>query len=75
MICLDIKPSNILIETLAINEMFEKAPSYIFESDAAPLDPPNDFYMESIQVSSAEEDLTQPADLSVRLVDFGTGKS
>lgn len=74
-ICLDIKPSNILIETSAINEMFEKAPSYVFQSDAPPLDPPKDFYMESIQVSSAEEDLTRPTDLSVRLGDFGTGAS
>lgn len=55
--------------------MFEKAPSYVFQSDAPPLDPPKDFYMESIQVSSAEEDLTRPTDLSVRLGDFGTGAS
>jgi hypothetical protein len=30
--------------------------------------------MESEQVSSAEEDLSAPAGLSVRLADFGTGK-
>ena len=70
----DIKPSNILIETPAINEMFQKAPPEAFQSDASPLDPPNDFYMESVQVTSAEEDVTCPADLSVRLADFGTGK-
>ena len=70
----DIKPSNILVETLAINEMFQKAPSEAFHSDIPPLAPPNDFYMESVQVSSAEEDLTRTSDLSVRLADFGTGK-
>ncbi|SPQ22208.1 1c17f1d4-95d7-478a-8e76-adfc9a26f8ae [Thermothielavioides terrestris] len=68
----DIKPQNILVETTAINTMFEQAPSEAFRSERPPLEALNDFYMESRQVSSAEEDLTQPTDLSVRLADFGT---
>ncbi|KAL2021638.1 hypothetical protein VTK56DRAFT_6991 [Thermocarpiscus australiensis] len=68
----DIKPQNILVETTAINTMFEKAPSEAFRLREPPLDPPNDFYMASTQVSSAEEDMATPTDLSVRLTDFGT---
>ncbi|KAM4067240.1 kinase [Hirsutella rhossiliensis] len=68
----DIKPQNILIETSAINEMFQHAPSEVFQPRDSPLDPSNDFYTESVQVSSAEEDVACPADLSVRLADFGT---
>lgn len=52
--------------------MFEQAPSEAFRPDRPPLEAPTDFYMESRQVWSAEEDLTQPTDLSVRLADFGT---
>lgn len=62
------------METSEINEMFEYAPSSVFRHSSPPLDTPYDFYMESEQVSSAEEDLSAPADLSVRLIDFGTGK-
>ncbi|KND88077.1 Serine/threonine-protein kinase SRPK [Tolypocladium ophioglossoides CBS 100239] len=68
----DIKPQNILVETSAINKMFQQAPSEAFQPDDSPLDPPNDFYVESIQVSSAEEDVAWSTDLSVRLADFGT---
>ncbi|KXN86740.1 Serine/threonine-protein kinase SRPK [Leucoagaricus sp. SymC.cos] len=68
----DIKPQNILIETPAINEMFEKAPSEAFQLQYSALDPPNDFYSQSEQLSSAEEDLARASDVSVRLADFGT---
>lgn len=70
----DIKPQNILIETPAINEMFQQAPSRVFRPRASPPDPINDFYMESFEVSSAEEDVACAVDLSVKLADFGTGK-
>lgn len=69
----DIKPQNILLETSSINEMFQYAPSEVFEPAGMVLNPPNDFYMESSQVTSAEEDITCPIDLSVRLADLGTG--
>ncbi|UNI24634.1 Non-specific serine/threonine protein kinase [Purpureocillium takamizusanense] len=68
----DIKPGNLLIETSSINEMFEQAPSEAFRQRVSPLKPPNDFYMASTQLSSAEEDIAQPTELSVRLADFGT---
>lgn len=70
----NIKPSNILIETRAIDEMFQKAPSEAFQSDTPQLIPANDFYMESVQVSSADEDIARTTHLSVRLADFGTGR-
>lgn len=54
--------------------MFQKAPSEAFRSDTPSLAPPNDFYMESVQVSSAQEDIARTTDISVRLADFGTGK-
>jgi serine/threonine-protein kinase SRPK3 len=72
MLVIDIKPQNILVETPAINKMFEQAPSAAFRPHRSPLEPPNDFYMESTQVSSAEEDIAHPTELSVRLADFGT---
>ncbi|KAG8415453.1 hypothetical protein J3458_009300 [Metarhizium acridum] len=68
----DIKPQNILIETSAINKMFQQAPSEAFRPRDLVLDPLNDFYRESMQVSSSQEDITCPPDLSVRLGDFGT---
>ena len=55
--------------------MFLQAPSDAFHPDISPLDPPNDFYMESTQVSSGKEDVSRPTDLSVKLADFGTGRS
>lgn len=70
----DIKPQNILIESPAINQMFERAPPEAFRPRGSPLEPPNDFYMVSTQLSSNEEDIAQPAGLSVRLADFGTCK-
>lgn len=54
--------------------MFEQVPSEAFRPTRPPLEAPNDFYMESAQVSAVEEGLTQPTDLSVRLADVGTGK-
>ena len=54
--------------------MFEQAPPEAFRPDRPPLKAPDDFYMESRQLSSGGEDLTQPTDLSVRLADFGTCK-
>ncbi|KAI1361335.1 serine protein kinase Sky1 [Xylaria arbuscula] len=68
----DIKPQNILLETTEINEMFAHAPSELFMPQSPPLPPPHDYYMQSEQVSSGEEDLTMPHDVSVRLADFGT---
>lgn len=70
----DIKPRNILVETPSIRAMFEQAPSELFLPEHLPLDPPNDFYIESTPVSSDEEDLALPTALSVRLADFGTCK-
>lgn len=72
-VAIDIKPQNILLDTPAINEMFEKAPSEAFTPQLPPLDPPNDFYRQSEQVSSGEEDLAHATDVSIRLADFGTG--
>ncbi|KAL2756618.1 hypothetical protein ACRALDRAFT_2102427 [Sodiomyces alcalophilus JCM 7366] len=68
----DIKPQNILIESPAINRMFEQAPSEAFRPHGSPREPPNDFYMASTQLSSKEEDITRPTEFSVRLADFGT---
>ncbi len=62
-----------LVETAKISEMFESAPSEVFLPQRPPLDPPNDFYIQSSQVSSAEEDLSHVTEVSVRLADFGTG--
>lgn len=62
------------METIKINEMFEHAPSSVFRQSSPPPNAPDDFYMESEQVSSAEEDLSAAVGLSVRLTDFGTGK-
>lgn len=70
----DIKPQNILVETPAIDDMFQNAPEEVFAQNAPPLDPPNDFYMESEPVTSADEDLADPENISVRLADFGVGK-
>lgn len=69
----DIKPQNILLDTPAIKEMFEKAPSQVFMPQLAPLQPPSDFYRQSEQLSSGEEDLAQTTDLSIKLADFGAG--
>ncbi|KAJ0155622.1 Serine/threonine-protein kinase SRPK [Colletotrichum tanaceti] len=68
----DIKPTNILVESPAINDMFENAPSEAFSPQDPPLPPPQNFYMRSTQVSSRQEDLARSAELSVRLTDFGT---
>ncbi|KAH7133707.1 kinase-like domain-containing protein [Dactylonectria macrodidyma] len=68
----DIKPQNILIETPTISEMFEEAPSEVFQPHGSPPDPANDFYMASTQYSPGEEDIAHPAELSIRLADFGT---
>lgn len=74
MIVLDIKPQNILIQTSAIKNMFQHAPSEAFKPDSLALPPPLDFYTESAQVSSAEEDLAHSTDISIMLADFGTGR-
>ena len=49
--------------------MFDQAPSEVFLPEKQTSE--HDFYVESTQVCSAEEDLAQPNDLSVRLADFG----
>lgn len=51
--------------------MFNYAPSEVFAPDMIPK-PPNDFYMESVQFSSNEEDLTISTGVNVRIADFGT---
>lgn len=53
--------------------MFENALSDVFLPEDPPPDPPNDFYIQSSQISSADEDLSRVTDVSVRLADFGTG--
>ncbi|KAG6032239.1 hypothetical protein E4U41_007279 [Claviceps citrina] len=68
----DIKPQNILIQTPAIGEIFQTAPSEAFRPKRPPLPPPLDFYIESVQVSSAKEDLAQSTDVSIVLTDLGT---
>ncbi|KAK0643307.1 serine kinase [Cercophora newfieldiana] len=68
----DIKPQNILLETPAINKMFECAPSELFTPQLPPLAQPNDFYRPSEQLSSGEQDLATATDISIRLADFGT---
>ncbi|PNH77056.1 hypothetical protein VD0001_g463 [Verticillium dahliae] len=68
----DIKPQNIVVESPAINSMFEQTPSEAFRPRGSPLEPPNDFYMASTQLSSTEEDIAHPTELSIRLADFGT---
>ncbi|TWU74168.1 hypothetical protein ED733_000552 [Metarhizium rileyi] len=54
--------------------MFRDAPSEAFEPSRPALAPPLDFYIESAQVSCAEEDLAHSTDtdISVMLADFGT---
>ncbi|KAF5121856.1 Serine/threonine-protein kinase SRPK [Metarhizium anisopliae] len=52
--------------------MFKHAPSEAFKPDSLALPPPLDFYTESAQVSSAEEDLAHSTDISIMLADFGT---
>ncbi|KAI0109230.1 serine kinase [Nemania sp. FL0031] len=69
----DTKPQNILIETSEINEMFQYAPSEVFNSSYPPHDPPTDYYMKSMPVISGEEEL-ETADISVRLTGFGDHK-
>ena len=71
---LDIKPQNVLLETPAIDEMFESAPSEAFTPQLPPLAPPNDCYRRSEQLSSSGENLATATDISVRLADFGTGE-
>ncbi|KAK4163967.1 Serine/threonine-protein kinase [Cladorrhinum sp. PSN259] len=56
----DIKPQNILLETLAINKMFECAPSELFTPQLPPLAPPNDFYRPSEQLSFGWQILAHP---------------
>ena len=51
--------------------MYNHAPSEVFAPDSIP-EPPNDFYVESVQVSSSEKDLITSTGLNVRLADFGT---
>lgn len=63
---LDIRPSNILLETSALNEIFSKAPPDVFEPDTSPLVPRSDFYIESTEVSCVEEDLAGSINLQVR---------
>ncbi|OAA60807.1 serine protein kinase Sky1 [Cordyceps fumosorosea ARSEF 2679] len=63
----DIKPQNILIETPAIREIFDHAPPEVFESQEAARD---GNIMESVQVSSAQEDLAQSLRVSAKLADF-----
>jgi serine/threonine-protein kinase SRPK3 len=70
---LDIKPQNILLETADINEMFNLAPSGVFAPDSIP-EPPDDFYVKSVQLTSGEEDIMTSTSLNVRLADFGTCK-
>ncbi|KAL3293491.1 serine protein kinase Sky1 [Colletotrichum asianum] len=59
----DIMSKNILIETPAINRMFDELPSEAFKPDLLPLAPSNDFYMQSEQVSWAQEDLKVSKDI------------
>jgi serine/threonine-protein kinase SRPK3 len=54
--------------------MFENAPSEVFLPQDPLPDPPNDFYIQSSQISSADEDLSRVTEISVRLADFGTGE-
>ncbi|KAF1920903.1 serine kinase [Ampelomyces quisqualis] len=67
----DIKPQNILVETAEINEMFNNAPSGVFAPDSIQ-ESPDDFYVESVQLTSGEEDITTSTSLNVRIADFGT---
>ncbi|EPE09528.1 serine protein kinase sky1 [Ophiostoma piceae UAMH 11346] len=68
----DIKPSNILLETPELRNMFIHASPEVFEQDPAGLPPPQDFYIPSEPVISANEDLTTSTEISFRLADFGT---
>ncbi|KAI0841440.1 kinase-like protein [Hypoxylon sp. FL0890] len=67
----DIKPQNVLIKTQEINEMFDRAPSEVFLQQSPPVNPPENFYMQSEPVSSGEEDLSKTIGISVKLADFG----
>ncbi|KAJ3555795.1 hypothetical protein NP233_g12125 [Leucocoprinus birnbaumii] len=69
----DIKPEIILIETTKINVLFEMASLKTLLSRLPSFDPPNDFYIQSSQISSAKEDLSCATEVSIRLADFGTG--
>jgi hypothetical protein len=46
----------------------------VFLPQDPPQDPPNDFYIQSSQISSANEDLSRVTAVSVKLADFGTGE-
>lgn len=50
--------------------MFDNAPSEVFQPDGGARDGP---VIESAQVS-AEEDLAQSTNISIKLADFGTGE-
>ncbi|KAK3940663.1 kinase-like domain-containing protein, partial [Diplogelasinospora grovesii] len=65
-------PQNILVETPAINEVFEQTSPSELRMDDSSLEPPYDFYMDSALISAAGEDLASTTSLSVRLADFGT---
>ncbi|KAJ6446609.1 ATP-dependent DNA helicase II subunit 2 [Purpureocillium lavendulum] len=69
---IDMKPQNILIETPAIDKMFEQTPSEASRPRGSPLKPPDDFYMASTQFSSIKEDIAKTNELSIRMADFGT---
>ncbi|KAM5371305.1 hypothetical protein ACJZ2D_008106 [Fusarium nematophilum] len=68
----DIKPQNILIETPGINDMLQHAPSEVLQQHTPPPDPEKPYYMESSQLALADEDMTLPDNISVKLADFGT---
>ncbi|KAK2774049.1 serine protein kinase sky1 [Colletotrichum kahawae] len=64
--------ANILIESPAINRLFEELASEDFVSHDVTLPPPDDFYMRSTQMYTDEENIAESSELSVRLADFGT---
>lgn len=53
--------------------MFECAPTEVFLQESPPVNPPDNFYMESEPVTSGGEDLSEVMDISIRLADFGVG--
>ncbi|CAK7221095.1 hypothetical protein SBRCBS47491_004411 [Sporothrix bragantina] len=68
----DIKPSNILVETQELNDIFQNARPEVFEQETLTMPPPHDYYVASAPVVSAFEDLETSQDMSFRLADFGT---
>lgn len=69
----DIKLQNILIDTPEMDKIFDRTPTELFLRESHPVNPPDNFYMQSTSFVP-EEILKNSADISIKLADFGSGK-